>query len=342
MSVPRLAMSSQRIGTFADLPALLREQGVDPRPVFAGSGLDPATVTPDTLAPLEVLIPVLDRGVDATGCAHLGLLLGLRFTLEKHGPIGRLMRTAPTLRDALADYASWQHGYSTGAIVYLARMGEECAFGFGVHVPQSVVSHSVYDFVTGVGIRMVGELTEGRARPVEVHLSRREPEPVSPYARLVRCPLLFNRPLNCVILDSTALATPLSTCDPAGRQTLLATMEARIVAASGHAGPVRRAIRRALLEEAPRMPAIAEDLGIHPRTLRRRLSQEGTTFDRLVDEVRMAVARELIELTDMPMSEIGEALAFAAPGVFTDWFRRAFGVPPSAWPRQRTRAEASI
>jgi AraC-like DNA-binding protein len=90
------------------------------------------------------------------------------------------------------------------------------------------------------------------------------------------------------------------------------------------------------------MPAIAEDLGIHPRTLRRRLTQEGTTFDRLVDEVRMAVARELIELTDMPMSEIGDALAFAAPGVFTDWFRRAFGTPPSAWPRQRAREAAGI
>jgi AraC-like DNA-binding protein len=105
---------------------------------------------------------------------------------------------------------------------------------------------------------------------------------------------------------------------------------------------VRRAIRRALLEEAPRMPEIADLLGMHPRTLRRRLSEEGTTFDDLLDDVRQTVARELIELTDMPMSEIGDALAFASPGVFTDWFRRAFGVPPSGWPRQQARHAAGI
>jgi AraC-like DNA-binding protein len=82
------------------------------------------------------------------------------------------------------------------------------------------------------------------------------------------------------------------------------------------------------------MPEIAGVLGVHPRTLRRRLADEGTTFDDLLEEVRRSMARELLELTDMPMSEIADALAFAAPGVFTDWFRRALGVPPSGWRRE--------
>jgi AraC-like DNA-binding protein len=335
-------MSSQRLGTLADLPVLLRERGVDPAPVFSGSGLDPDTITPDSCAPLEVALSLLDRAVEASDCAELGLLLGLRFTLEKHGPIGRLMRTAPTLREALADYVSWQHGYSTGAIVYLARMGDDHAFGFGVHVPLSSVSHTVYDFVCGVGVRLVAELTDRRAQPVELHVSRRAPEPASPYARLVRCRIVFNRPLNGLILDRAALGTPLPTHDPAERRALLTTMEARIVAAGGQAAQVRRAIRRALLEEPPRMAAIADDLGLHPRTLRRRLAAEGTTFDHLLDEVRQTVARELVELTDMPLSEIGDALAFASPGVFSGWFRRVFGMPPSAWPRRRLPAASGV
>jgi AraC-like DNA-binding protein len=103
--------------------------------------------------------------------------------------------------------------------------------------------------------------------------------------------------------------------------------------------PPEGAMRRALLETAPRMPEIADDLRLHPRTLRRRLAKEGPTFDDLLDEVRRTMAREL---TDMPMGEIGNALAFASPNVFTDWFRRAFGVPPSAWPRQRAGQVAGI
>jgi AraC-like DNA-binding protein len=334
MSAPRLAMSNQRLGTFATIPALLREMGIDPGPVFAGSGLDPSAITPDTYAPVEVVLALLDRAVEAADCAHLGLLLGLRFKLDMHGLIGRLMRTAPTLRDALADYVSWQHGYSTGSIVYLARMGDDHAFGFGVHVPRSVVSHNVYDYVSGVGVKMVAELTGQRVAPVEIHMSRREPEPGSPYIRLLKCPVQFNRPLNCLILDGAALSTPLPTHDPAERRELLATMEARVMGGGGYSAQVRRAIRRALLQDAPRMPEIAGALGVHPRTLRRRLADEGTTFGDLLEEVRRTMARELLELTDMPMSEIADALAFAAPGVFTDWFRRAFGVPPSGWRRE--------
>jgi AraC-like DNA-binding protein len=335
MSFPRFPMSSQRLGTLAVLRALLQEMDVDPAPVFAGSGIDPETITPDTHAPLEVALTVLDRAVEATECDHLGLLLRLRFTLDKHGMIGRLMRTAPTLYDALADYVSWQHGYSTGSIVYLARMGDDHAFGFGVHVPRSVVSHNVYDFVSGVGVRMLGELTGHRAAPVELHLSRREPAPGSPHTRLLRFRVAFNRPLNCLMLDAAGLRTPRATHDPDARRTLLAAMEGRMMGARGYSAQVRRAIRRALLVTAPRMPHVEDDLCVHPRTLRRRLSEEGTTFDDLLDEVRQTMARELIELTDMPMSEVGDALAFASPGVFTDWFRRVFGVPPSGWPRQR-------
>lgn len=335
MSAPRFPMSSQRLGTFATLPELLREMEIDPAPVFAGSGLDYRALTPDAHAPLEVVLAVLDRAAEVAACDHLGLLLGLRFTMDKHGLIGRLMQTAPTLRDALADFVSWQHGYSTGAIVYLVRMGDEHAFGFGVHVPRSVVSHGVYDFVAGVGVRIVSELTGGAAEPVEIHLPRRKPGPGSPYWRLLKCRVEFNRPLNCLILDAAALRTPLATHDPVARRELLAAMEAQAKSTGGYSAQVRRAVRRGFLEAAPRMPEIADDLGLHPRTLRRRLADEGTSFDDLLDEVRRTMARELIELTDMPMSEISDALAFASPGVFTDWFRRAFGTAPSAWPRQQ-------
>jgi transcriptional regulator GlxA family with amidase domain len=52
--------------------------------------------------------------------------------------------------------------------------------------------------------------------------------------------------------------------------------------------------------------------------------------------VRFSVARELLELTDIPIGDVGTILAFASPSVFTDFFRRLSGKPPSTW-----RAQAS-
>ncbi|MFN4142805.1 helix-turn-helix transcriptional regulator, partial [Aestuariivirga sp.] len=72
-------------------------------------------------------------------------------------------------------------------------------------------------------------------------------------------------------------------------------------------------------------------LAMHPRTLRRHLAKEQTSFEALCDSIRFDLARELLDLTDLPVSEIGTALAYASPSVFADAFRRWTGLSPSAW-----------
>jgi AraC-like DNA-binding protein len=72
-------------------------------------------------------------------------------------------------------------------------------------------------------------------------------------------------------------------------------------------------------------------MGLHPRTLERRLADEGQTFRVQRDQMCMAVARELLELTEIPVGEISAILGFSAPSVLTTMFRRMSGKTPSAW-----------
>ena len=72
-------------------------------------------------------------------------------------------------------------------------------------------------------------------------------------------------------------------------------------------------------------------MGVHPRTLERQLADEGQTFRALREQVCFAVARELLELTDIPVSEISAIVGFSAPSVLTTMFRRITGKTPSAW-----------
>ena len=83
------------------------------------------------------------------------------------------------------------------------------------------------------------------------------------------------------------------------------------------------------------MPEAAEKLGLHPRTLRRRLADEGLTFRGLRDELRFSIACELLEMTDLPITDISEAVAAASPGNLTSAFRRWSGMTPSEWRRRR-------
>jgi AraC-like DNA-binding protein len=82
------------------------------------------------------------------------------------------------------------------------------------------------------------------------------------------------------------------------------------------------------------MEAVAAELAMHPRTLRRHLAKEQTSFEALCDAIRFAMARELLDLTDLPVNEIAGALAYASPSVFADAFRRWTGLSPTAFRRR--------
>jgi AraC-like DNA-binding protein len=75
---------------------------------------------------------------------------------------------------------------------------------------------------------------------------------------------------------------------------------------------------------------------MHRRTLNRRLSAEGTTFQHVLDRVRFAVAKELLQNSELSLPEIAYALGYANSVAFIPAFRRSTGTTPGAW-RQSSR-----
>jgi AraC-like DNA-binding protein len=256
----------------------------------------------------------------------------MRFRLPHHGIIGRLMRCAPTLRHALSDFVALQPGYSSGAIVYVIRWGNDYGFGYAIHERFDTGRRQLYDCIMAVGWRMVEELTGGKARPIEFHLCARQPAEPSLYSRFVKTTLRFDQQNTCAILDPAAMDTRLPLASGEERNQVLAELEQMMMGMDALLSVrVRRILRGLLMAGNPSMPTVALRLNMHERTLRRRLADEGLTFEAVRDEVRCSVARELLELTALPMGEISSALAFSSQGVFTDAFRRWSGKSPSQW-----------
>jgi len=73
---------------------------------------------------------------------------------------------------------------------------------------------------------------------------------------------------------------------------------------------------------------VARRLTMHPRTLNRRLQEEGRTFRKLLNEVRFKVARQLLLGTRMGVTEIAGA---ANTSAFSYAFSRMAGAPPHEW-----------
>lgn len=93
---------------------------------------------------------------------------------------------------------------------------------------------------------------------------------------------------------------------------------------------VRRALAAGLgvAVAVPSLGSSARLLRMHPRTLQRRLAQEGTTHEAILDEVRREAARRLMITTDLPLTQIALLVGFAEQSTLSHAVRRWFGVSP--------------
>jgi AraC-like DNA-binding protein len=82
---------------------------------------------------------------------------------------------------------------------------------------------------------------------------------------------------------------------------------------------------------------VAALLGIHPRTFHRHLAGEGTSFQRIKDEVRRDLLGYYLARTSLDLSSISERLGFAEQSVLSRSCRRWFGASPSQMRRQGPR-----
>ena len=94
------------------------------------------------------------------------------------------------------------------------------------------------------------------------------------------------------------------------------------LAPSGIIGRVRNALWPLLAADKPLLQDTASQLGLHPRRLQRILASEGTSFEAIRDDVRFAVAQELLALTRLSVMEIAFSLGFASPSSFIHAFHR--------------------
>lgn len=94
-----------------------------------------------------------------------------------------------------------------------------------------------------------------------------------------------------------------------------------------------RALLSSDLTRTWRIDDVADELGFPRRSLQRALSREGTTYRKLLDEVRVSEAARLLDESDLSVTAIGYACGFADTSHFTRAFKRRHAHPPS---RHRT------
>lgn len=327
--------ASQRVGPFADLSRLLRELGTDPTEVMAGFDTD-VLGSPENRGPFVAMGRLLHQCAVKTGCQHFGLLVGQRTRLSHLGLPGQLARYSPTLGVAIRTFAVYQHLNSQGMATFLLEKDGVATLGSVVYQKGAEHVEQIYDFNVATMIGIMRELCGARWRPERVLFSHSEPTDDRPYRRAFQAPCRFNAERTALVFPASVLDHRLASADPEQLRILEAQADARDD--FGLVFRLRRSLRILLLAQNVSGDQVARLLLMHRRTLNRRLMAEGTTFQRLLDEVRFEAACQLLDTARIPITEIAATLGYAETSAFSRAFRRWSGVTPIQRRRRFRRA----
>jgi AraC-like DNA-binding protein len=338
-----------RIAPLLHLPRFLADHGLDPDAVIRAQGCDPALFEdPDNTIAFTAVGGLLARAATLTGCADVGLQVGRQQGLDVLGAVGRAARLAPDVGSGLRCLILNLHLHDRGAVPYLWTSGGRAMFGYTLYCSDVVGTEYIYDGALAIVHNLIRELAGPDWHPTEVRLFRDAPGDLAAFRAHFHARLRFRAPQAAVVFPAADLDRPLRGADPAGYAAALQALESLDATAGlGLADKVRRVLLRLLVSGACLndavldRAAIAALFALHPRTMNRRLGEQGTSFAALLAEARYAIARELLRDTRLQVEDIAGTLGYAETASFLHAFRRWSGTTTTAWRAQSQQGRQS-
>jgi len=327
-----------RIGPVAAIPALLRKFGVTPSLPFARAGVPLHAFTdPENRIAFDALGRLLAECSAATDCGHFGLLVGECFELDGLGAIGHLMRNSATVGDALRALLLHLYLHDRGAVPILINVDASFVLlGYSIYRHGTPGTAHLYDVAIAIGYALLQAICGASWKAAHVQFSHGRPKDARPYRRLFGPSVRFNAEVSGIVFAGSWLDRTVPGADPRLRQQVMSAItQASASSTMDFADIVRGALHQMVLSGTSSAESVALLFGIHERTLRKRLATEGTSLQQLVSQTRFELAKQLLENTQLPISEIASALHFADAAVFSRAFRSWSKTSPRDWRARR-------
>jgi AraC-like DNA-binding protein len=268
----------------------------------------------------------------------LGLFVGERLVASTHGMVGAAAVNSSTVRQALDVVERFARVRSPLIAISHDTGAHKSRLLFAEALPLGDVQRPLLEAVVLSIKNVLEDITMGACQVEQVAFPFPEPE----YAALARdmfgCKVLYGQDWAGFSVATTALDLPLKLADAAAFEEAarICQRELERIAAEESLGAK---VRRILLEKQngfPSLQVIARLFHMTPRTLHRRLVDEGTSYRELLEGVRRALAVEHVKSGRLGMDEIAYRLGYTDLANFRRAFKRWEGVAPSVYRAQQS------
>ena len=329
-------MSVIRGTSLSNYPRLVNELGGNPVELLRAAGVRPQDVAQyDVFIPLRAALRAIESAATSTETPDFGRRLAQRQGIEILGPVSVAARTAATMADALAIFSTFMSAYSPAiGISVVPRDDRDRSFvRFEFLLDRLPPCPQSIELSLGVSLRVFRFLMGPHYTPLSVHLPHDPLTPVADYREYFGCRVYFGERAAGFTIRATDLHCALSRDDVAHR-AIVEYLNSITARETGMRQSVYAIVRQLLPTGVANLEVIADQFNLHPKTLQRRLADEGTTFAALVDQVRKEVAERYLRDTQISLSHLTREVGYAEQSVLTRSCRRWFGCGPAAY---RTR-----
>jgi AraC-like DNA-binding protein len=312
-------------------------EGLDKRALLRGVGIDPD-------APVDPKLMVSDNDYyeffanvarsDSDG-VDLPLRVGASMRCENYGAFGLAWKSALNLlgsceraeryAQVLTSVATYQvRETEPGFLMQLHRDGDRQNLGFRLSNEATIASIAAIS----------QEVSTTHFRASAVYFKHAAPATIVAHKQHFDCPVHFDTDMDALLISHELMQTPNQLGDPSIVKFFDAHLDdemAKIDNVPSLEQQVRTRISRALSQGIPTLSEVATQFGLSGRTLQRRLSDRGCSFQTLVDESRRQLAKQLLRETSYPLAEIAFLTGFSEQSAFNRAFKRWAGQTPRSF-----------
>ena len=311
--------------------------GVDCRQLFDELGMDYAALDdPEARFPQDGMTRLWQRALEISGNPAIGLNMARVVRPSSFSVVGYSLMSSRTLREGLARLVRYQRIIAEGADLSLRAELDCYVLRLAIHgdrlppAPQSAEASLAYmlafcRWVAGPSVQ-----------PLQVRLQGPAPTELTRYREVFGAPLQFASQEYALVFPRDVLERPLPTANEA-----LAQLHDRFAGEylarfsdSRVSHMARQVLCRLLPQGEPKREVVAQALHLSQRTLQRRLQEEGSSFQGLLEDTRRELAMQYLAQPERSLLEIAYLLGFADPSNFFRAFRRWFDCTPGEY---RTR-----